>query len=63
MEKRSNRVLVIKVIKFLMIVFVFPETMLQAFTIDSEGQRVAISSEKVGFLAADPGPGFLLLYI
>jgi hypothetical protein len=48
----------------------FLETILQAFTIDSEGQRVAISSaeiswrtprtttEKVGFLGADAGPGF-----
>jgi hypothetical protein len=43
--------------------FVFLETILQAFTIDSEGQRVAISSEKGGFLAADAGPGFFLLYI
>jgi hypothetical protein len=44
--------------------FVFLETILQAFTIDGEGQRVAISSEKVGFLAADAGPGFFfLLYI
>jgi hypothetical protein len=47
----------------------FLETILQAFTIDSEGQRVAISSaeiswetsrmttDKVGFLEADAGPG------
>jgi hypothetical protein len=49
----------------------FLETIPQAFTIDSEGQRVAISSaeiswgtsrtttEKVGFLGAEPGPGVL----
>jgi hypothetical protein len=47
----------------------FLETILQAFTIDSGGQRAAISSaeiswgtsrtttEKVGFLGADAGPG------
>jgi hypothetical protein len=55
--------------------FVFLEPIFQTFTIDSEGQRVAISSgemswetsrtttEKVGFLAADVGTGIFLFMI
>jgi hypothetical protein len=53
--------------------FDFLEMILQAFTIDGEGQRVALSSaeiscgtlrmttEKVGFLGADAGAGFFRL--
>jgi hypothetical protein len=52
---------------------VYLEIILQAFTIESEGQRVAMSpaemswgtsrmtTEKVGFLGADKGPAVLRL--